>query len=261
MKESKESPAPVGGKIEVKDLGLIDYQEAWEIQRSLVAGLSEPSSTSGMNQADSTLLMLEHPHIYTLGRRAKEGQNVMDAGEVPVLEVERGGDVTYHGPGQLVAYPIVRLSKPWQDVRRFVLALEEAIIDCVAHWDIKAGLRYKEVGVWVVLNREGQLMAVPTIERQKATVNSQGVYQLPAGLNWRKLASVGVAIKKWVTYHGLALNVNPDMSYFGRINPCGFEAGVMTSMAQLIGKEVTVEDVKPVLAKYLAEKFRVELIL
>ena len=265
-------------EIALADLGLMDYRKTWELQKALAGKLAEElKGTEPVN----ALLMVEHPHVFTLGRRGKEGANVLSPGKVPVIEVERGGDVTYHGPGQLVVYPVLKLTPAWQDVWRYVNALQQATIDAVAAFGLPAGLRYGEPGVWVVQDDDGNLMDVPALNDQTPPVKQEkpgrpagpGKHErlakpaqsplptqdpppAPCGKGrWRKLASVGVAISRWVTYHGVALNVATDLSYFGRINPCGFEGDTMTSMAQLLCREVTLAEVKPVLAAALGRNF------
>ena len=165
------------------------------------------------------LVLVEHPHVITLGRSQKSWANVLAAGDVPVVEIERGGDVTYHGPGQLVAYPIVKLAEAERDLHRFLRNLEEAIIRTAAEVGVEAGRRPGATGVWA-----GE----------------------------RKLASIGIACRRWVTFHGLALNVSTDLAYFQRIAPCGFDAGVMTSLQALLGRPVAVDEIKPRLAAHLA---------
>lgn len=263
------------------DLGTCDYRKAWALQRALVGNLTDDR---GRDQApvqspgQSTLILVEHPHVYTLGRRAKDRANVVAPGKVPVIQVERGGDVTYHGPGQLVAYPILKLVPTWQDVRRYVNALQQALIDTVAAFNIQAGPRRGEPGVWVVQDDAGQLVNVPDLDEQPGgpatarppivgeDAGSSAMQPLPAPSidsslpechRWRKLASVGVAVSHWVTYHGVALNVSTDLSYFERIRPCGFDSATMTSMSRLLERKVSLEQVKPMLVKAMERRLGV----
>lgn len=159
--------------------------------------------------------------MITLGRSAKPG-NILAPGATPVVAIERGGDVTYHGPGQLVAYPILFLDPDERDLHRFLRSLEEAVIRTLADAGLPGTRRPGKTGVWTADAPEG-----------------------------RKLASIGVAVRKWVTLHGLALNVATDLSRFAAINPCGFDAAVMTSMARELGQAVEVAQVKGILAKHL----------
>jgi lipoyl(octanoyl) transferase len=149
---------------------------------------------------------------------------VLAPGATPVIAIERGGDVTYHGPGQLVAYPIFLLSEDERDLHRFLRNLEEAVIRTVADFGIPATRCPGKTGVWTSDAADG-----------------------------RKLASIGVAVRKWVTLHGLALNVSTELSRFAAINPCGFDAAVMTSMARETNRPIDLATVKPVLASRLGE--------
>jgi lipoate-protein ligase B len=177
---------------------------------------------------EDTVFFVEHPHVITLGRSRQALANVVAPGDVEVVEIERGGDVTYHGPGQLVAYPIVRLEEGERDLHRFLRNLEQAMIETLAAFEVAAGRVEGKTGVW--------------------TADAA-----------RKLASIGIACRRWVTFHGLALNVNTDLSYFHRINPCGFEAGVMTTMAAELGRPVDLAAVRGVLARALASALAREL--
>ena len=196
---------------QVEDLGVLGYREAYERQLALVEARKQ-------DQGLDTLLLVEHPHVITLGRAQKAQANVLAPGGVDVVPIERGGDVTYHGPGQLVAYPIVRLREHERDLHRFLRALETAIIATLARHGIEAGRSDGNTGVWI---------------------------------DGRKIASIGIACRRWVTFHGLALNVTTDLSYFQRINPCGFQAGVMTSMARELGRDVAMAEVKAELTEEL----------
>ena len=201
----------------VVELGTAPYREVWARQLELVARRQR-------GEAADTLLLVEHPHVFTLGRRRAAAANVLAPGDVEVIEIERGGDVTYHGPGQLVAYPIVLLDGAERDLHKFLRNLEEAVIRTCARLGLTTDREPGKTGVWTG----------------------------PEGAR-KKLCSLGIACRKWVTFHGLALNVTTDLSYFARINPCGFEASIMTTMARELGRPVTVADVKPVLAGRLGQ--------
>jgi lipoyl(octanoyl) transferase len=168
-----------------------------------------------------TLFLVEHPHVYTLGRSRAAEANVLAPGDVEVIGIERGGDVTYHGPGQLVAYPIVLLGDGERDLHRYLRNLEEAVIATCARVGVVADREPGKTGVWTTVD----------------------------GMR-RKLCSMGIACRKWVCFHGLALNVTTDLAYFRRINPCGFEASVMTSLAA-IDDTITMARVRPILAEEL----------
>ena len=179
--------------LDIRWLGRMPYQQAWDLQHELVAAIAA-------GDAPDTLLLVEHDPVITLGRRRGSADNVLDAAGIPVLETERGGDVTYHGPGQLVGYPLLALRDGERDLHAYLRDLEGVLIDVLAARGLAAGRLPGQTGVWV-----------------------QG----------RKLASVGVAVRRWVTYHGFALNVSTDLAPFGRMNPCGLPSSVMASMVDL----------------------------
>jgi lipoyl(octanoyl) transferase len=205
----------------ILELGTRAYHEVLDLQRDLVVA----------RQADAipdTLILVEHPEVITLGRSAKP-QNVLDAGALAVVPIERGGDVTYHGPGQLVAYPILHLREDERDLHRYLRGLEESILRTLTDFGLHGVRVPGSTGVWI------------------------GDAAAP-----RKLASIGVAVRKWVTMHGLALNVSTDLARFAAINPCGFPASVMTSMARESGGPVALAAVKQALARHqvLGRDFR-----
>jgi lipoyl(octanoyl) transferase len=183
----------------IVDLGTAPYREVWARQLALVEQRQR-------GEVPDTLLLVEHPHVFTLGRRRDAAANVLMPGDVEVIEIERGGDVTYHGPGQIVAYPIILLGDGERDLHRYLRNLEDAVIATCARFGLAADREPGKTGVW----------CGPAEQR-------------------RKLCSMGIACRRWVTFHGLALNVTTDLSYFGRINPCGFESKVMSSMAEQLG--------------------------
>jgi lipoyl(octanoyl) transferase len=183
-------------------LGTIDYTSALELQEALVRARTH-------DEIGDTLLLLEHPHVYTLGRGADERFIVAPLAGVPIHRVSRGGQVTYHGPGQLVGYPILKLEGTARDVHRYLRMLEETVIDALARYEIAGERRDNLTGVWV---------------------------------DGRKIGSIGVGIRRWVTLHGFALNVTTDLSYFNAIVPCGIEGCAMTSVAALGREGVTVAE-------------------
>ncbi|HEY1814936.1 MAG TPA: lipoyl(octanoyl) transferase LipB [Kofleriaceae bacterium] len=202
---------------QVLDLGSRPYREVWTLQLELVERRQR-------EEIPDTLIVVEHPHVFTLGRRRESRGNVLAAGDVEVIEIERGGDVTYHGPGQLVAYPILLLRDGERDLHKFLRNLEEAVIRTCARFGVVADREPGKTGVWT-----------------------------GAGLARKKLCSMGIACRKWVTFHGLALNVTTDLAYFQRINPCGFESRIMSSVAAQLGHEVELADVRDALVEQLGD--------
>ena len=204
------------------ELGRGPYLEAWELQRSVQAAVLDGS-------APDTILLLEHPPVVTLGRRTGDSElHIPPGAEVEVVETDRGGRSTFHGPGQLVAYPILDLRRHGKDVKRYVRDLEEALIRTLAAFDV-AGERIEGLtGVW--------LTRPP-----------------------RKIASIGVHVSRWVTTHGYALNVDLDPAPFTQwITACGLEDAMFTTMARELGRPVPVDGVRPVAAAVLAEVFDLE---
>jgi lipoyl(octanoyl) transferase len=207
---------------QVVDLGLRGYREVWERQLALV---EERKREKG----EDTLLLVEHPHVITLGRGQQAAANVVAPGEVEVVAIERGGDVTYHGPGQIVAYPIMLLRDGERDLHRFLRNMEQAVIATCQAFGVPADREPGKTGVWTT----------------GLTTNGSP--------SKRKLCSMGIACRRWVTFHGLALNVTTDLSYFGRINPCGFSADVMTSLTRELQQPVELAAVRQRLAAELAQ--------
>jgi len=199
----------------LKDLGTLDYSTALAVQENLLAAKQREN-------LPDVLLFVEHPHVITLGRGGDEA-NAGAAGDVPVLRTSRGGDVTYHGPGQLVVYPIVDLkSKLRKDVHRYLRYLESAAIRTLHRFGIAAERRPPWTGIWI---------------------------------GDKKIAAIGIAVRRGVTYHGLALNVSTDLNYFRRIVPCGLAWSKVTSMEKELGKKVPMEDVKKVFLRRFARRF------
>jgi lipoyl(octanoyl) transferase len=200
-------------------LGLTPYLEAWELQRSVAAGVQA-------GERPDTVILVEHPPVITTGRRTGEGELHVPAGaDVEIVETDRGGKSTYHGPGQLVCYPILDLNRHGRDVRKYCRDLEEAVIRTLASFDL-AGTRIEGLtGVWL----EGPP---------------------------RKICSIGVHISRWVTTHGYALNVDLDPAPFTQwITACGLEDASFTTMTSELGHELSVEEVRPPAARALAETF------
>jgi lipoate-protein ligase B len=198
-----------------KDLGRMDYLAALALQEKLVERKQRESSPD-------ILLFVEHPHVYTLGRGGDE-VNVLTPQGVPVYRTSRGGDVTYHGPGQMVVYPIIDLrSKLRKDVHRYVRNLELSAIKTLMDFGLEATRRPPFTGIWI---------------------------------GDKKIAAIGVAVRRCITFHGLALNVNPDLNYFKRIIPCGLAWADVTSMQKELGKEQSAEAVRESFLRHFAEAF------
>jgi lipoate-protein ligase B len=202
---------------QVLDLGIREYGEVWARQLELVGARQR-------DEIPDTLVLVEHPHVITKGRSAHV-ENLLAVAETPVFEIERGGDVTYHGPGQLVGYPIFLLRDGERDLHLYLRNLEEALIRALARWKLVGERKKDWTGVWT------------------------------AG-GARKLASIGIAVKRWVTMHGFALNVSTDLGRFAAINPCGLDAAVMGSMASELGEPVEMSNVKTVVRDAFADVFR-----
>ena len=190
----------------ILDLGLIDYKEAWDLQRDLWSKRVEGA-------LPDLLLLLEHPHVITLGRRGNRSHlivspEVLEAMKIPIFHVERGGDITYHGPGQMVVYPILNLKEYGYRVIRYIDQLEEVILRTLKDFGMEGKRDSLNRGVWV---------------------------------NGEKIASLGVTIKRWVSFHGLAINYETDLSYFDLIHPCGLVGKKMTSMEKILGEKIPRE--------------------
>ena len=197
------------------NLGHREYTAVWQLQKRLV-------SERQRDLIPDLLILVEHPHVITLGRGARAAQNVLAPGDMPIFEIERGGDVTYHGPGQLVGYPVLKLEGAERDLHRYLRGLEECLIRALKSYGITGERRPGLTGVWA------------------------------AG---RKLASIGVAVRRWVTLHGFALNVATELERFRAINPCGLEATVMASMQSVAGAAPPLEDVARAMCDEFAHVF------
>src|SRR5213078_3983147 len=207
----------------VMQLGQVPYGEAWDLQRALAGAVSQGA-------VPDTVIFLEHPPVVTLGRRTDEGElHIPEQAEVAVVETNRGGKSTFHGPGQLVCYPILDLKRHGRDVKRYVRNLEEALIGTVAPFGLRGERIGGLTGVW--------LTRPP-----------------------RKLASIGVHVSRWITTHGYALNVDLDPAPFTDwITACGLEDAAFTTIAREVGRPVTVDEVRGPAAAALAEVFELEL--
>ena len=199
-------------KVAVSNLGIVDYLPTWELQKNIAEDL-----ISG--KIENTLLLLQHPSVYTAGRRTEISDRPQDG--TPVVDVDRGGKITWHGLGQLVGYPIVKL-KNSTDVVGFVREIETALIDACAEMGIKTERICDRSGVWV------------------KDANGD-----------RKIAAIGIRVAKGVTTHGFAINVNPDLSAYDRIVPCGISDAGITSISKEIGREVKIDEIQPLIEKHI----------
>lgn len=234
----------INKKVKFRDLGLMDYQEAWDFQESIFAKTvaqkieNRKSSVDQQTPTENYVFFVEHPHVYTLGKSGKEenlllDQKGLEEKKATYYKINRGGDITYHGPGQLVGYPILDLDNFFTDIHKYLRLLEEAIILTLKEYQIEAGRIEGLTGVWI-----------DYIEQK----------------NPRKICALGVKSSRWVTMHGFAFNVNPDLSYFGNIIPCGIDDKAVTSLSQELGREVNLQEVKEKVKNHLINLFEMELV-
>lgn len=223
-------------KVIFKDLGLIDYKEAWDYQTELFDGIVNTKIENRKQNKETItpnyLLFCEHPHVFTLGKSGSEENLLLNEAMLKMrnakyYKINRGGDITYHGPGQLVGYPIFDLDNYFTDIHKYMRYLEEAVILTLAEYGIESGRVEGLTGVW--------------IDGDKA--------------NARKICAMGVKSSRWVTMHGLALNVNADLSYFNNIVPCGISDKAVTSMDVELGKKIDMDEVKKKLKVNFANIF------
>lgn len=232
-------------KVIIEDLGLKRYKEVWDYQEELLKKKVELKKELHLNSdLDNSvfdihyLLLVEHYPVYTLGKNGKDSnvlisEHLLKAKGIDFFRINRGGDITFHGPGQLVGYPILDLEKFTPDIGKYLRNLEEVIIKTIADFGIKGERSAGETGVWIDTGKKGKE---------------------------RKICAMGVKCSRWVTMHGWALNVNTDLSYFENIIPCGIIGKQVTSMQKEIGSKVSMEEVKDVLKEKFSEVFGVEII-
>lgn len=208
------------------DWGTIDYREAWRRQEEIFD--RQIDNKQNKLPTENNLIFCEHPHVYTIGKSGNSGNMLIDDGTVPVYRTDRGGDITYHGFGQIVGYPVFDLESLGIGLREYITRLEEAVIRLLDDYDIEGGHYAEGTGVWIDT-------ALPS--------------------KTRKICAIGIKSSRYVTMHGFALNVNTDLSYFGRINPCGFTDRGVTSMKKELGKNLDIDEVKQKLFKHIEEVF------
>jgi len=228
-------------KVSFKDLGLIDYKQCWDFQEALFAEiLAVKSSNRKQNKTVSTknhLIFCEHPHVYTLGKSGDEknllvNEDYLKSRGATFHKINRGGDITYHGPGQIVGYPILDLDNFFTDIHKYLRFLEEAVILTLKEYQLESERSAGETGVWF------------DVGTPKA----------------RKICALGVKTSRWVTMHGFAFNVNSDLSYFGNIIPCGIIDKSVTSLQKELGREINMNEVRNKLKNHLIKLFEMELL-
>lgn len=207
------------------NLDTIGYKEAWDLQHELLQQRKD-------KKINDVFLMLEHPHTYTLGKTADKknlvgSKEYLEENKISVYEIDRGGDITYHGPGQIVGYPIISLNEWQNDTHKYLRALEEVLILTCKDYGLETGRKQKYTGVWI---------------------------------ENRKIAAIGIKISNWVSMHGFAFNVNTDLSLFNGIIPCGISDKEVTSLAKEFGREISLPEVKEKLLKNFKEIFQYDVI-
>ena len=243
--------APDAPRVLFEDLGRREYAAAWDYQTDVHRELIARKRAFGWERAptppEHRVLFVEHDHVYTLGKSGSTDHLLLDeaglrARGVAFYRINRGGDITYHGPGQIVGYPILDLDWFFHDVRRYVWSLEEAVVRTLAHYGLAAERYDGYTGVWLP----------PTSLPRGANPTGEEHH---GGLPWRKICAIGVHLSRWVTLHGFAFNVATDLDYFRGIVPCGIARGdhEVTSLASELGRDVDVGGVKGVLRAALAE--------
>ncbi len=222
--------------VQFQDLGVIDYQEAWTFQEKLfqeaIALKIENRNGTSLEKTKNLLLFCEHPHVFTLGKSGSVTNLLLNneeltSHEATFYKINRGGDITYHGPGQLVAYPIFDLDHFFTDIHKYMRFLEESVILTLAEYGIEGQRSDGFTGVWLDVNTPKE----------------------------RKICAMGVKSSRWVTMHGIGFNVNSDLSYFSHIVPCGIDDKAVTSLEKELGQKVDFDKVKEILKEKLAKVF------
>jgi lipoyl(octanoyl) transferase len=228
-------------KVKFHDWGLLDYQQAWDRQEQVFADTVQVKTQNRNNntvlEVNNHLIFVEHPHVYTLGKSGKLENLLLDKTgladkKATYYKINRGGDITYHGPGQIVAYPILDLDNFFTDIHLYLRTLEEAVILTLADYGIKSDRFEGYTGVWLDADNERA----------------------------RKICALGVRCSRWVTMHGLAFNVNTDLAYFKNIVPCGIDDKDVTSMERELGFKSDIEEVKQTLKRHIGELFGMKIL-
>lgn len=200
----------------ILDLGLSDYNDTWKLQKKL-------QSKRILGEIEDHLLLVEHPPVFTLGKNASKQHIINNSEDVSIIQTDRGGNITFHGPGQLVCYPILDLNHYKRSITWYMRELEQLIIDVLGEYDIKASRKKGLTGTWV---------------------------------KDKKIAALGVRISRWVTMHGFSLNINPDLNFYKNIIPCGIKEYGVTSMAKIMGNEVpSMDEIKTKMTKRFIKNF------
>ena len=230
-------------KVIFHDLGLIDYKECWDFQEKLFSETVQKKIANrklGLDEQTNTenhLIFCEHPHVYTMGKTGSLDHLLLNEDEfreqgLDYYKINRGGDVTYHGPGQVVGYPILDLDHFFTDIGKYLRLIEETIISTLEHYGLKGDRIKGATGVWLDVDQ-------PTA---------------------RKICAIGVRTSRWVTMHGFAFNVDTNLDYFGNIIPCGIDDKSVTSLSKELDRKVDVEEVKALLKTNFSELFKVSLV-
>jgi lipoyl(octanoyl) transferase len=213
--------------------GLMPYRDAWKLQEQLFESIVNAKLQSGGYKGTGYLIVVEHSPVYTIGKAGKQEHIHEGAGNLAeVIRINRGGDITYHGPGQLVVYPVLDLEQYFTDIKKYMRYLEEVVIRVLAEYDIKGQRMSDATGVWLDADHPSKA---------------------------RKICAMGVRTSRWVTMHGLALNVHTDLKYFERIVPCGIADRGVTSLKQELGYEVSLQEVANKMISHFAEVFQAEM--
>lgn len=225
-------------KVRLHDMGVCDFKETWEFQAAVFVEMTSAKKSARSGMPSGTLIFVEHPHVYTIGKSGSESNMLTDTGGIQNIgasfyKIDRGGDITYHGPGQIVCYPIFDLDALNIGLKQYIYNLEESIIRVVGEYGLEASRLEGKAGVWIDPQVEGRT---------------------------RKICAIGVKASRFVTMHGLALNVNTDLTYFSLINPCGFTDKGVTSLERELGEKQSMDVAKRVVGEKLKEIFNLEII-
>ncbi len=234
----------INKKVKFINLGNIDYKEAWDYQTELFDGVVSKKITNRKLPedqevpTDNFIIFCQHPHVYTLGKSGLEEHLLLDENglkekNATYYKINRGGDITYHGPGQLVGYPILDLDNFFTDIHKYLRMLEEAVILTLNDYGVDAGRIEGLTGVWIDYEKQ---------------------------ISPRKICALGVKSSRWVTMHGFAFNINPDLDYFNNIVPCGIDDKAVTSLEQELGKKVEMKEVAKKLLAHISRLFEMELV-